>query len=365
MSTAIGRWSELNNTKEIHDLEAGMDFRLPQYRREVFLKFYEFHTRYNSHPGGVYYLMPYLLKDGNMEDKLWFAFINGNTQNPITSYIIWKEFPTPEYFIEKGGKNWFDKNWQRLQWDVDRRYQKKDFPSNVHWYARARIESGSQFSFLTEDFHTNEYENFETLWRKVRGTFPTFGRLSAFSYLEYLRIMGLNQDCNNLFLEDLDGSKSHRNGLCIVLGRDELDWHDNKVTYTREQIKWLDKEAQKLLWEASLRFPGTTYYTLESALCTYKSWHRLNRRYPNVYNDMMYDRIVWAQERWPEISFQVFREARREYLPTRLRREDRLSKDPGLVPVKQNWYLNNGCPVMMSGDFPCFDNEFDRMVWSA
>ena len=36
------------------------DWRLPEHRREVFLDFYEFHLRYRSHPGGVYYIMPYL-----------------------------------------------------------------------------------------------------------------------------------------------------------------------------------------------------------------------------------------------------------------------------------------------------------------
>ena len=39
----IGRYCELNNLEEIKDLKVGMDFRKPEYRREVFLRFYEFH----------------------------------------------------------------------------------------------------------------------------------------------------------------------------------------------------------------------------------------------------------------------------------------------------------------------------------
>ena len=38
----------------------GTDFRMQEYRREVFLRFYEFHLRYRSHAGAVYYVMPYL-----------------------------------------------------------------------------------------------------------------------------------------------------------------------------------------------------------------------------------------------------------------------------------------------------------------
>ena len=77
------------------DLAAGLDFRLPEYRREVFLRFYEFHLKYRSHPGAVYYLMPYLAERGEWtpEQRLWFAFLNGNTQNPVSSYIIFQRFP--------------------------------------------------------------------------------------------------------------------------------------------------------------------------------------------------------------------------------------------------------------------------------
>jgi len=50
----IGRGSK----NEISDLKIGMDFRELKYRREVFLRFYEFHLKYKSHPGGVYFAMP-------------------------------------------------------------------------------------------------------------------------------------------------------------------------------------------------------------------------------------------------------------------------------------------------------------------
>jgi len=44
-----------------------MDFRDPKYRREVFLKFYEFHLKYNIHPGCVYFAIPWLAKYYNMD----------------------------------------------------------------------------------------------------------------------------------------------------------------------------------------------------------------------------------------------------------------------------------------------------------
>ncbi len=53
-----GRYCHLEGLKEVKDLKGGMDFRHPQYRREVFLRFYEFHLKYRTHPGCVYFLFP-------------------------------------------------------------------------------------------------------------------------------------------------------------------------------------------------------------------------------------------------------------------------------------------------------------------
>ena len=109
-------------------LTEGLDFRLPEYRREVFLRFFEFHLKYRSHPGSIYYLMPYLSeKEGwDNEQKLWFAYLNGNTQNPVTSYILIKRFPSLSELNLMELRDWFhgSKVYRNLQWDTDRRYHK-------------------------------------------------------------------------------------------------------------------------------------------------------------------------------------------------------------------------------------------------
>src|SRR5258708_38207462 len=91
----LSRACSILDIEEIKDLEEGLDFRLPQYRREVFLRFYEFHLENRSHPGGVYFAIPWLVKEHTLdqEQKYWLAFINGNTQNIVTTWIIFKRFP--------------------------------------------------------------------------------------------------------------------------------------------------------------------------------------------------------------------------------------------------------------------------------
>ena len=358
-TTLTGRWSDITGYVEVPHLISGLDFRRPEYRRAVFLRFYDFHLRYRAHPGCVYYLMPWLAQyyGWNMEQRLWFAFINGNTQNPITSLLIFQQWP--ELTLGIALESWFDNHWDKLAFDADRRYQKKLFPRACTEYWEAVKSYHSQERFW-------QFSDFAGYWRTGQSLYG-FGSLAAFSYLEYLHIMGLPVQCDTLFLDDMQGSKSHRNGLAIVLGRDDLDWHKCNtftVQYSTTLLEWLENEAALLLQDAkdfSIYNPHAKdigYFTLESTLCTYKSWHRKNRRYPNVYNDMLHDRIRAAEYSWPTIDFSMFWQARRECLPAYLRLENN-PLDPGLCPAKQNHYLNTGEVIGMGLDWPEFRNHFD------
>lgn len=367
-----GRYSKLSTTSETSHLTKGLDFRKPEYRREVFLRFFEFHCKYRSNPGCVYFLIPYLAKtyNWNTEQKLWFAYINGHTQNPITSLIIFRHFPEPDKIKEEILRKWFNKEYLRLEFDSDRLKNKNKFipkfgrSAVVEYLTNTRINNGQQ------QFFSQFGNDFSTLWKVVSNTFYSFGRLSTFSYLEYLKIVGLPIECNTLFLDDLEGSKSHRNGLVKVLGRDDLDWHNSNLTnfqgkYTTNVMNWLKDEAEVLLQEAKVRSWGkpwsndVSYFTLESCLCTFKSWFRPNRRYPNVYVDMLYGRIKRAEERWIEEDFSIFWKARKECLPSYLLLEC-CPEDPGLCKRKQNHFRETGEVVMMDKDWGCFENSFNK-----
>jgi hypothetical protein len=346
-------------------LAQGMDFREPKYRREVFLKFYEFHIKYKAHPGAVYYAFPYLFEHYKMttEQKLWFCFINGVCQNVVTTWTIWQQCPDLKNINPDKLKEWFDANWSRLGWDTDRRYVKSKFFQCVDSYLTALGDKTQEEYFNSICNTTDEEANFRALWKEVMKNFAYFGRLATFSYLEYLRIAGVKVNCDNLFFEDMSGSKSHRNGMCKVLGRDDLDWYDKNPSfkgYAEGDIEMITSEAKDLLAEAKKRFDGydVNYFTLESTLCCYKSWHRPNRRYPNVYNDMFHDRIKWYEKRWAGVDFGIFWEMRKANLPKHLRLEDN-PKDVGLHPYKQNHYLQTGQVIMMDKDFPEFKNWYN------
>lgn len=328
-----------------------IDYRLPEHRRETFLKFYEYHLNYRAHAGGVYYVFPYLFEHLGMtqEQRLWFVFVNGCTQHPLTTYRIWKEHPhLPDDL--SGMREWFEGNRESLPFDTDRRYHRVTFMDAVESYKEALqgVSQEQRFGLLAS---SDEHRNFQRVWGWAEGGLKTFGRLSTFSYLEYLRIAGVPLDCDRLFLEDISGSKSHRNGLCKVLGRDDLDWWKQERVDYRPHLAWLEREGEALLKEAKARIehPDVSYFTLETTLCCYKGWHRINRRYPNVYNDMFHDRIRKAEALCPGEDFSVFWEARKWALPKRLRLEDN-PLDRGLCKEKQNHYRLTGEVIMMEDE---------------
>jgi hypothetical protein len=374
----LGRRCEV----EIKQLEEGMDFRRPEYRRQVFLDFYQFHLEHRAHPGGVYFAMPWLANHMKMdqEQKLWMAFINGCSQNIVTTKIIMDHFPTLAGTTYEALTDWWNVHHVRFKagsgWDSDRKYFKigqTGFPQCVASY-KALLGDRTQVQFF-EALCPNTLshgleENFRTAWHNIKGQVLSMGRLSTFSYLEYLRIVGVPLDCDSLFLDDISGSKSHRNGLCKVLGRDDLDDYEaenpNFPGYHKDTIKWLEAEGASLLDDARRMYPhlpDVSYFTLESTLCCYKSWHRPNRRYPNVYMDMMYDRIEYAEQEWGGKTVSLFWDMRQECLPKHLRLEVN-PNDPGLSKEKQNHYRLTGQPIMMSKMFKYYDNPFDRACWA-
>ena len=186
------------------------DYRLPENRKEYFNKLYALNLNHGIMPGLVYLYLPALAEKygWDHEQKLWFAFLNGMTQNPITSLKLFEQLPEvpPAGAALTKFTDWFNASWDNLQYDTDRRYQKKDTITAIKSYADLVSKYDNQLYMI-------KYLNYADLWKLVRDNYSSFGRLSAFSYLEYVYLNGYGVDCDNLLFEDKSGSKSHRTGI--------------------------------------------------------------------------------------------------------------------------------------------------------
>lgn len=350
------------------DRDPGTDWRLPEHRQTAFLRFYEWSVRYRSFPGGVHYALPGIADELELgvEGRYWLAWLNANTQNPVTSLLLLRQAPRPSDW-EKAVAFWRE-NYRLLDWDTDRRYHKARFEDALRGYAAA-VDCACT---LPQHQYFRAAGGTWTGWWERAHSLPTMGRLSTWSYLEYLRILlgpSVVPDADSLMLEDIPGSRSHRNGLALLLGQERALVVDKQLghpgvtdaVYNRDVLEYLGEEADRLYGRAQqCTRGGADRLSLESALCTYKSWHKPNRRYPGVYNDMLYNRLVTAENRWGH-RFGILWDARRKALPERLRLEDR-PFDPGLSSVKQNWYRTTGQVLALEPDWPDMPDGFEEKV---
>lgn len=330
-------------------VESKRDWRAPENRRDAFLRFYRLHLRYRAHPGLVYSFLPAIVAERQLTDpeKRWLVWLNGNTQNPITTWILMQVSQSAEGWEEV--VEFQSENFKHLQWDTDRRYHKSKFGEATRRWIDG---GGADTPWPTGGW--DEAWAYATSWYSM-------GRLSAWSMLEFARIVFGRDipDAPNMLLRD-SGSGSHRNGLALVSGAPIEAAYWKQEHYSPASYVDLELLAEELLEEVGYH-PDVSRLTLESALCTYKSWHKPRRRYAGVYADMAYERILWAEARWPDIDFGPFWRARERDLPWYWRLES-TAGDAGLSSVKQNHYLETGEPVMMSWDYPDMANSYDLHI---
>lgn len=350
------------------------DWRLPENRREAFQLFYSFALRHKAHPGMVYSFLPAIADafDLDPDQRAWLAWLNGNTQNAVSSLLLLEA--APRHTDWQKAVDFWNEHFRALEWDTDRRHQKSKFGEATElWF----MEYGDS---PAEAWRRAGESGWTSVWAHAKAQ-PYFGRLSAWSGLEFARIVLGNDvvpDMGSYLLEDKSGSLSHRNGLAFIAGYDSVYWKADDA----DMLGVVDDLAQlgESLLDEAVEFntdvrpsgdpsgldieqvhPDVSRLTLESALCTYKSWHKPNRRYPGCYADMMYNRIRKAEARFNR-TFPLLWETRQRDLPSWLRLEDNPT-DPGLVSVKQNWYLETGEPIMLAYDYPdVFTDNFERKV---
>lgn len=320
------------------------DYRLKENRKEYFSALYKMNLEHKVMPGLVYLYLPELAKrfDWDVEQELWFATINGFTQNPITSLRILQQLPRcpPAGATLSKFDTWFNDNWDTLNFDSDRVKNKRNTVAGIKSYAELVSQYAGYQSLLL-----HPEQSYANVWGKA-SSIHSFGRLSTFSYLEYVKITGYGVDCADLMFEDFDGSRSHRNGALFLQGMDHLvfdkradNGFDGKYANFIGMCGWLSAKSDEFL--KTVDHPDANYFTLESQYCQFKNGF-FKRRYPGVYADMAWDRIKWYDERGLSELTTIFKDIRSECLPEWLREE--CDHKPTLRARKAAQFAETGFP---------------------
>lgn len=307
-----------------------MDYRLKQNRREAFIRWYAWSLKHNDCDPAVW-MTNYLNKryEHNDEQRLWFAWLYGNTYHGPTAWVLLNEFPDFELATVDRMTEWNTSNYKRLRYQTDTKWNKGHLPVMFESY-QTFIGNGTQRERLELYYQGDAKKNFDALWVALKGNLHKFGRYSTWFYLQHLKhTAGINVEPSSLMLDDYSGSKSHRNGLLLALGKD--DDYDRKLTGSEYQ--YLESAGDGIRVEMLDRFPELAnqidFFTMETCLCSFKKIFREHHgRYLGYYLDRQSEEIIQVeQDGWYGIDWDVLWQARDETLDHRLTGKNTINKE--------------------------------------
>lgn len=254
----------------------------------------------------------------NKEQRLWITWIYGTTYYWPTSYVIWNEFPDMDLVGVDRLRRWNDDNYARLRYQTDTKWNKGHLADQFVSY-KEFVGERTQYDSLTQGFVGDPVKDFYTLWDRVN-TFHKFGRYSSWFYIQALKqTCDIPVDVDSLWFYDYSGSKSHRNGMCYAVGKE--DWVDskkNRVKLEETQIDFLEAKGREILQEVKLRYPHVAdkadFFAMETCLCSFKKLFRRSRgRYLGYYLDRQAEEIKKVEnDKWDGIDWQPLWDARNE-----------------------------------------------------
>lgn len=323
-----------------------MNYRLKSNRVEGFMRWYAWSLKYKDCDPAVW-ATNYLNKrfEHNDEQRLWFCWLYGNTYHLPTAWILMNEFPDFELVTVDRLTEWNTKNYKRLRYQTDTKWNKGHLPAMFESYKKF-IGNGTQREKLESFYGKNDKESFTNVWNNVKENLHKFGRYSTWFYLQHLASTSdINISPTDLMLHDYSGSRSHRNGLCLAIGQDDLV--DQKLSFDMcENLSGYGDYISFMMTEIYPELKGDiNYFTMETSLCAFKKLFRKSRgRYLGYYLDRQAEEIIQCEkDGWDGIDWSVLWDARRETI------DPRLDNKLGVDKKRFSSFLNTG--------------KIDRLEW--
>lgn len=292
--------------------------------KELFIRWYAWSLEYKDCDPAVW-MTNYLNEryEYNDEERIWLCWLYGNTYNLPTAWVLKNEFPDFELVSQSRIEDWNSKNYSRLRYQTDTKWNKGHLPAMFASY-KSFFGHNSQRSVFESNYGDNEFQNFNNIWDMVKSNFHKFGRYGTWFYLQHLKhTANIIMEPTSLMLNDHGGSKSHRNGLLYAL--DMQDLIDQKLD--ESQYRNLESMSIDIINECKSRFSSLAsdfdFFTMETALCAFKKIFRLSKsRYLGYYLDRQAEEILKAEtDGWVGIEWNVLWQARKESLDSRLVRK--------------------------------------------
>lgn len=249
----------------------------------------------------------------NIEQKLWFSWIYGNTYNLPATWVIWNEFPDYENCDVERIKRWQNENYANIKYQTDTKWNKGHLDSMFLSYKE--IMGKRQYIFFKKNLTDDGIKNYHFLYNFVIEKFYKFGRYVTWFYLQTLRNnCNLNIEPDSLLFSDR-GSESHRNGMIYAIGKDE--YVEKKYgDIEKNFFDFLEKRARIILKKIKKEYHHVSFFEMETVLCSYKKLFRdHHHRWKGYYLARQLDDIEkYEKLNWSGIDWGLLHQARKEVL---------------------------------------------------
>ena len=290
-------------------------------RIEQFIEWYSESLR-NWDADPAIWQINYLNKryEHNTEEKLWLSWLYGNTYQLPSAWVIKNEFPDYELVGHDRLREWNTKNYKRLRYQTDTKYNKGHLPVMFASYENF-IGKKEQDAVLRSYFGDNEKQSFLNLWDAINKNYYKFGRYTTWFYMQTLAMTcGFPIEAPSLYFNDFSGSTAHRNGMLRACG-----W-DSKIDEKLDKIEYetLELIAADIISEVNKRSPElrsqNNLFMMESCLCSFgKLFRNYKFRWIGYYLARQREEIRIAEtDNWTGIEWNVLWDSRKETIDSSL-----------------------------------------------
>ncbi len=318
-----------------------LDYRLIENRKAAFVEWMRWSIEHDDCDPSLY-MANYLFRrfEHNLEQKLWICWLYGTTYHFPAAWVIWNEFPDAELVDSARLRDWNDKNYKRLRYQTDTKYNKGFLPAQFASYKNWALLRGSQVQHFRGLVGDTPEATYETLTHEITTHLYKFGRYTTWFYLQTLKhCAGIDMNPPTLLLNDREGSKSHRNGLCYAVGKD--DWVDAGLSAA--QYQYLEDEATALLIRvkeglSSAYEHKADRFAMETCLCSFrKIFRHKHSRWLGYYLARQSHEIETVErDGWDGVCWTPFWDARAETI------KDAELLRHSLTGVNANTFLSDG-----------------------
>ena len=307
----------------LYPIDTAVDYRLPENREYAMLAWAEA-MYHNGDLNQQLRLMNFATE--SMESKLWLAFLWGCCYNLIGPWTILHHFPEPPQSEseKKRFAKWYNANFDKFRVDTDCRYRKSKMIDAVTSYTDwldGRTQMETIFPILNI---IDDSERYKTLWDTCE-SWKYQGRLSTWNYVEAVALVTnwqFNIDCPDFMLNELTDSESNRNGVCWVLGVENLQTKhgfvkETGVKLSKYKAELLNNDAEDLfglIKEKLGHITEVSRLNVETIFGWFKKKFRDSRsRYLFWDADRTWEEIIYTEANFLEVDCSAIWAGRRHW----------------------------------------------------